>query len=78
MLYIVLDIDGHEMEKTWHVGEPCDITPEVAAKVMLVQADSDELTHIVRHFQNLPFAKARLVQTWRGDLAKFIAENLVA
>lgn len=45
--------------------------------VEIVQADGHELDYISTHFENLPIARNVRVQVWRGDMARFIAENLV-
>lgn len=64
----------------WHVGES---TEQIKAELfkasnsdIWVLADGDELTYILRNFHNLLHHNTRAVQAWRGDLAKFIVENL--
>jgi hypothetical protein len=46
-----------------------------ATKVTEVQADGGELAHIINYMENIPYSKNRAVQTWYGDLAKFIVSN---
>lgn len=58
---------------TWYVGEE---NPCVWEIVDTVQADGDELEYLRRTFENLPFSNRSRVQTWRGDFAQFIADNL--
>lgn len=69
--------DSSELVITWHwhVGEPM---PEFDIhRVLSVQADNDELDHIMYKFPNLPMCKGgRRVVTWFGDHAKFIVANL--
>ena len=42
--------------------------------VIEIQADGDELDHILQKFENLPKSNAP-VQRWFGDHAKFIFHN---
>lgn len=60
------------MDAVWHIGEK----PPVAPGVLVVQADGDELYYIHENFKNLPIHNSLLVQTWRGDFARFIVDNL--
>ena len=76
MLYASFGLTSVE----WHIGESTgDInnrakdTPEL---VLLVQADGDELYHIQTTFEGIPFCKNVRVQSWRGEFARFILDNL--
>lgn len=83
MLYIVLDINGQEMEKEWHTGDPSPVRGDtllgeaLAEKVKFVQADCGELTYIYDRFTNIPRPGDKRVVKWRGEFARFIVENLV-
>jgi len=45
---------------------------DIAANVVYVQADGDELDCIVRQVENLPYNKTKRIQTWFGDMAQFL------
>lgn len=62
----------------WHKGETLPVTREQIVYVQEVQADGAELELILYKFQNLPWVRAKSVQRWYGDLAKFIVGNLHA
>lgn len=49
-------------------------TPD-PSRVLEVQADNDELAHIINTMVNIPYSKKLTVQTWYGDHAKFIVAN---
>lgn len=57
----------------WHVGEKFPTL--VPSQVVSVRVDGDELDYILDNFSNIPFSQRR-VQIWRGEFARFIAENL--
>ena len=59
-----------------HVGEILEATPPID-DVVSVQADGDELDFIRSACDQLPISAIKKVQTWRGDLAKFVVENIV-
>ncbi len=42
--------------------------------IQFIQADGDELEHIQTRFANLPYAHR--ICTWRGEMARFILDNL--
>ncbi len=72
MMYICDSTD--KTIKTWHVREGMvmvDITD-----VGMIQAYGDELEFIRTNFDNVPISKTSRTQNWRGDLAKFIVENI--
>ncbi|MFA6358622.1 MAG: hypothetical protein WCY09_08210 [Candidatus Omnitrophota bacterium] len=65
----------------WHVGEDLRrlirlLGGGVELNVIQVQADGDELEHIKNNFTGLPMHNTRRIQTWRGDHAQFITDNL--
>jgi hypothetical protein len=45
-------------------------------KVTAVQADGDELEMIQKQLAYFPISLRARVQIWRGDLAKFIVDNV--
>ncbi len=81
MLYIHYNLpDGEGMkEREWHVGDhpPNEFMEDEGLEVHTVYADGHELEHIELHFQNLPLTKRKGRScVWRGDLARFIFDNL--
>lgn len=74
MMYIILKngtLKGQEI--IWNVGNP---VPKIdVIKVVMVQADGDELGHIESEFSGLPMGKGRVIR-WFGDHARFIMGNL--
>jgi len=75
MLYITFeDEDGNKKAICWHVGSRPDLDYE--ANVKKVQADGDELLYIQNSFNNIPYHKKARVQSWTGEIAKFIANHL--
>jgi len=66
----------------WHVGEDLRRLVRLLGggvelkHVTQAQADGDELEHIKANFTGLPMHNTRRVQTWFGDHAQFIADNL--
>lgn len=74
MLCIYTDDSWNQHSSEWHVGEE---KPKAEAQfVTSVQADGDELHHILMEFQNLPQSTHKKVVSWYGDHAKFIVGNL--
>ena len=59
----------------WHIGEEVPYL-SITDEVVFVQADGDELRHIVDNFLGIPMAKRKVVR-WTGDAANFIAHNLM-
>jgi len=80
MLYIVTELattlssGTRKRELVWHVGEEPHKISE-SEKVLLVQADCDELSHIQQSFSGIPLSDKR-VNVWNGEFADFIARNL--
>lgn len=79
-MFIVVLNDGQEI--SFHIGtkkpeiwQPKDQTKSKRF-VTEIQADCDELKHILVNFANLPFLPDRSVVRWFGDDAKFIFHNL--
>lgn len=62
--------------KQWHVGEDFSIPMHETDLVVSVQADGDELTHVIGKFAHLPYPRNTRVVRWFGDWAKLIAGNL--
>ena len=74
MIRIVMaekDEKGDPREVEWKIGEVVEFNPDAA---MVLEADGDELSGIIRDFHNLPFHNGRL-QVWYGDMAKMVAER---
>lgn len=81
MIYVILNNparrvrSGHLSEGTlkhmrpqeWEYSKECTFE---------VQADGDELVAILDQFNGIPFSKKARVQSWDGDIAKFIALHL--
>lgn len=67
----------HDQTLEWHVGEaiPRDAAGDRFNDIVEVQADGDELNHIVHYFPNLPRALTPVV-TWRQPWAQFIYDNM--
>jgi len=70
--------DGSHVD--WHVNES---SPSESCygdirdgNVNSVWADGHELDYICANFQNVPFRHDQRVVTWRGEMARFIVENL--
>lgn len=60
---------------TWHIkGKPKENDLGGKPKIILLQADGDELEIIINHFKNIPHSYG--ICTWRGELAQFIYDNL--
>lgn len=81
MLFIKVEFpnSGRNDVIDWHIGEK--IGSNVfhhthLNNVTTVQADCDELAYIKRHSTGLPFSDRR-VQSWHGDMAKWIVANLI-
>lgn len=67
------------VELSWHIGTKPNfcLCRENSYLVTEVQADGDELDKIIQVCDNIPIVKGRSVQTWTGDFAKFIINNVV-
>ena len=88
MLYIAFNVSDEKCIQ-WHVGTACRMHPKLMDYVCEVQADGDELAHILNLADNLPCIAIRntggqkdggkyyQVQTWYGDHAKWIVGNLL-
>ena len=63
----------------WYVGStmPEGLTRHAADFVIAVQADGDELEAVINGTSNIPYVANRAVQTWRGEMAQFIVDNLI-
>ena len=57
--------------REYHIGHKLPQFLEVYS----IQADGDELEAIRGQFSNIPMCSGRVV-TWRGEMARFIADNL--
>lgn len=60
----------------WYIGQtlsPAFVT--MLKSVVEVQADGDELEFIKESFTNIPFSVRNHI-IWKGEFARFIAENL--
>ena len=61
------------IEKEFYIGQT-PLSGIDINSVISVQLSSNELDHFYDNFQNFPCTRRR-IQTWHGDLAKFILEN---
>ena len=71
---------------TWHVGSGIPIRYDEICAIQEIQADGDELYHIVKQYRNgqwggndtysIPVPAKNKVVRWFGDFAKTIAANL--
>jgi len=73
MLIFSGDDNGNKWDKTWHIGEPKPIL--LYRNVLEVRAGGDELSYIEDRFTNLVTSASKVV-LWRGEFARFIADNL--
>lgn len=74
MLYA---IGENKKEFTWHIGEETKHFHRNAEVFNMVQADGDELMHIVSLFgPNMPVPTGKRVVRWYGDFARTILGNL--
>lgn len=74
----MLYVESENGNFTWHIGQEISRRTRneiVDANRLLVQADCNELEWIRENITGIPFNKNR-VQTWKGDLASFIAYSL--
>jgi len=62
--------------RRWHIGESKREIIIYPSQIEAIQADGDELDVILNSFHNLPCHKSNMVQTWTGDIARFIWDNL--
>lgn len=60
-------------ESTWHITSGKKYA--AVESVRSLQADGDELEHIRLTFDNVPITKGNFC-TWKGDMARFIYQNL--
>lgn len=67
------------LELHWHIGEflPEPLNAHNKHLIVAVQADGAELFAIFDQFDNLPSARDKIVQIWRGEFAQFIVDNLI-
>jgi len=65
-------------EREWHVGEapPNARLDDNDIVIHTVYADGHELEYIQQYFKNIPYKCASRSCTWRGELARFIFDNL--
>lgn len=63
----------------WWVGDPLPWPLNAQNKhlVVMVQADGHELDLVLKSCDYLPRAYLKPVQTWRGEMAQFIVDNVV-
>ena len=67
-----MDSGTGSLDIEWHVGGVVDFAPE---RVVVLEADGDELGLLIRDFHNLPFHNGR-TNVFYGDMAKMIAERI--
>jgi hypothetical protein len=76
MLYIIFDNGVSTNELAWHVGQKIQLMTPAIQAIVEVQADGDELKHIMGCMDNVPNNRFKPTNRWFGDMAKFIAVNL--
>lgn len=76
MITIVYKKGDIYQQVDWVIGQKSKWLPPVDA-VTMVQADGEELDYIYNNTLNFPQAQFVKRQMWHGDLAKFIAGNLI-
>ena len=75
MLFITIKLNDYSpfFDKKWHIGEPFPVSYRDIEKVVELQADGNELHHLMRKFKTPDatglFSKLT-VQRWFGDEAK--------
>ena len=67
-----LIVTTSKYEETFHVGDK--IPRWYSSEVKEIQANGDELEHILSKNNNIPTSSKRVVR-WYGDHAKFIVGN---
>lgn len=65
----------NERGKQFHVPFPKNLTNN-SENIELIQADGDELDAIINRYKNTNIPYVHSICVWRGDLAKFIIDNL--
>lgn len=68
-----------EKDVDWKVGDapPTEYLDDAGLTVLSVMADGKELAHIISHFSNFPYTyQEGRACVWRGDMARFIFDNL--
>lgn len=62
----------------WKIGDSLQQLNEYGAQCVEIEASGEELEMLLQQFENMPYSSARYdKQRWIGDLAKFIAMNLI-
>lgn len=75
-------LDTGLKEKEWHVGDaaPSEQLDDDGIEILTIMADGYELDHIIASFNNIPYTALNDIKrrkcVWRGDLARFIFDNL--
>ena len=59
----------------WLENDPKVYVSGEMENLVSVQLDGDELAHVKENFSGIPHSKYKIVQIFRGDIAKFIVEN---
>lgn len=85
MLVIDKEIDGKIVSRSWTKKQMSSMTEDAKRKgkvlnnynVVCVQADGEELDHIIVRFNNIPTCVSGDFMSWYGDMAKFIVGNWV-
>lgn len=75
---------AEEKDIDWRVGDspPNEYLDDAGLTVLSVMAEGPELEHIIGCFRNLPYVALdagggkRRSCVWRGDMARFIFDNL--
>jgi len=73
--------------RTWHIGELMPVSIDSIEDIVMIQADGDELTHIINQYTTLhlnntidictiPLIPNIRVMRWCGSIAQTIIANL--
>lgn len=70
--------EDKEEDIDWHVGEtpPKERFEEADLQVLSVYADGHELEYIGTFFTGIPYRLVSRSNLWRGEIARFIWDNL--
>ncbi len=70
-------INGEQKSTVWYAGTNTTELNVIGSFVTHLQADGEELQYLLRVFENIPRCNNhRLVYSWFGDHARFIAANI--
>lgn len=74
--FITVVTDEDVVIVSWHVGDKMLGRRSPYQDVTRIDADGQELEHILRYCSNIPVVKMQRVVIWNGETARFIYDNL--